>query len=389
MASVAPVSAPDSTEELAYLLAESGRNKQTICVIGNDSKHAMAGPCSPVDGILSTSRLKRVLQYEPNDLTISVEAGMRWAELQELLAHNRQMVALDPPFWQEATVGGVVASNSSGPMRRNFGTARDLIIGMKFAMLDGKLIGCGGMVVKNVAGLDIGKLMIGSFGTLAVITSVNFRLHAIPEEFNTFLFSFFDLEAALAKRDALTQSVLRPIAVDLLSPPASAQLGKREYVLAVRAGGSPAVLKRYAQELSGSERLTGAEDEAWWASVREFPADFLRRQQEGVVLRVSTKLNQMAALLRQAPGTCVVRAASGVSYLYLSSWQAVPALWQLAERKGWTAVVEFAPDEARESNELWLAPQAALDETSAMLKKVKKLFDEGNLLNRGRMYGRV
>ena len=142
---------------------------------------------------INTGGLRRVLKYEPNDLTVSVEAGMPFADLQALLAKNRQMVALDPPFFAKATVGGVIATNSSGPMRRSYGTARDQVIGMKFATLAGKQVSSGGMVVKNVAGLDMGKLMIGSFGTLAVITSVNFRLHPMPEQTHTFVFSFNDV----------------------------------------------------------------------------------------------------------------------------------------------------------------------------------------------------
>ena len=102
---------------------------------------------------------------EPNDLTISVEAGILWSELTDLLAANRQMIPLDPPFADTATVGGVVATNCAGPRQRLFGTARDLVIGMTFATTKGKLIQSGGMVVKNVAGLDMAKLMIGSFGT--------------------------------------------------------------------------------------------------------------------------------------------------------------------------------------------------------------------------------
>ncbi len=122
-----------------------------------------------------------MLEYEPRDLTISVEAGLPWREFTSLLAANRQMVPLDPPFAADATVGGVVAANSSGPRRRLYGTARDLVIGMRFATLEGKLVQSGGMVVKNVAGLDMAKLMIGSFGTLAAIAVVNFKLLPAPE----------------------------------------------------------------------------------------------------------------------------------------------------------------------------------------------------------------
>ena len=98
------------------------------------------------------------------------------------------MIPLDPPFAANATVGGVVATNGSGPRRRLYGTARDSIIGMKFITLDGDVVGSGGMVVKNVAGLDMAKVMIGSFGTLAAIAVLNFKLHSMPAATATFLF---------------------------------------------------------------------------------------------------------------------------------------------------------------------------------------------------------
>src|ERR1700728_592130 len=189
-----PLITPSSAEDLARALEEAASNSQTIAVCGNNSKRLMAGPLLPADVTLSTAKLRRVLQYEPNDLTLSVEAGMPFSDVQKLLATHGQMIALDPPHSTEATMGGVVATNSSGPLRRAFGTARDLAIGMTFATLDGKLVKTGGMVVKNVAGLDIGKLMIGSFGTLAVMTSINFRVHALPRETRTFLFSCPDIE---------------------------------------------------------------------------------------------------------------------------------------------------------------------------------------------------
>ena len=178
----------------------------------------MAGPILPADVSISTTALNRILQYERDDLTISVEAGMPFSELQSLLRRERQMIALDPPFSEESTVGGVVASNSSGPMRRTYGTARDMVIGMTFATLEGKLIKTGGMVVKNVAGLDMGKMMIGSFGTLAAITSVNFRVHAAPEATQTFLFSSNDIDAVMERQHQVVRlSQLRPVSIDLLS----------------------------------------------------------------------------------------------------------------------------------------------------------------------------
>ena len=381
---------PSSAEDLAETLADAALNRRTIAVVGSGTKRLMAGPLLPADLILGTTGLRRILQYEPNDLTISVEAGHGFCELQELLARHGQMIALDPPFYPKATVGGVVATNGSGPMRRYFGTARDMVIGMKFALLNGKVASVGGMVVKNVSGLDLGKLMIGSFGTLAVMTSVNFRLHPLPEETNTFVYTFHDLDEALAKRDAIMASPLRPMAVDLLSPPAAARLGWNNFVLAIRGGGSRGVLRRYERELSHSERLTGNDETTWWALLREFSADFLRRQPSGVVLRVGTTLSEMSHLLHLVSGPFIARAASGVSYLYLTSWQGVVPFWQAAQKSTWSAAVEFAPDENRQGKDLWLVRSSGkADNSFAMMKRIKQMFDPNNLLNRSRLYGRL
>jgi glycolate oxidase FAD binding subunit len=379
---------PSSAKEAAALLQDAAQARRTISVLGSGTKRLMGGPALPADMTVSTSGLKRIVEYEPNDLTLSVEAGHNFADLQAALARNRQMIALDPPYFTKATVGGIVATNSNGPMRRAFGTARDLVIGMKFAMLSGKTASVGGMVVKNVAGLDIGKLLIGSFGTLGVITSVNFRLHALPEDTNTFLYSFDDLESALEKRDAIVKGPLRPLAVDLLSPPAAARFGAAGYILAIRAGGSKIVLRRYERELSRGDRISGNDEVAFWSQLREFPVDFIRRQPKGVVLRVGTTLSDMRVLLRDISGVFVSRAAAGITYVYLSSWHGVAVFWERAKKNRWSAAIEFAPDENRSTEELWLRrPIGNSDSSFVMMKRIKQMFDPNNLLNRSRMYG--
>src|SRR5258706_9483711 len=124
--------APESPEELAAVLAKAAESKQTITLSGRRSKDRMAGPLSPSVFAVSTTGLTRLLSYEPKDLTVSVQAGMPYSELSRMLAESRQMVPLDPPFAQEATVGGVIAANSSGPRRRQYGTGRDQGDGMTF-----------------------------------------------------------------------------------------------------------------------------------------------------------------------------------------------------------------------------------------------------------------
>ena len=384
-----PLLAPASSEDLAGLLKEATGKSRKIAVSGNNTKHLMAGPLGEPGLSLSTANLRRILAYESGDLTVSVEAGALWSDVQNHLARHGQMIALDPPFWSGATVGGVVASNSNGPLRCVYGTARDLVIGMQFATLDGQLIRVGGMVVKNVAGLDIGKLLIGSFGTLAVLTSVNFRLHALPEQTETFVFSLTDAEAAVARRNTLRQSTLRPIAVDILSPSAAVRVGLRGFVLAIRAAGSSRVLARYARELAGSTRLVGPEESALWEQIREFPAAFLERQPNGIILRISTPLSDLPALLTQIPGAFLCRAFSGVTYACLPSYERVPALWNLASDRGWPLVLEFAPEPIRASCKLWLAAASNNGEAFVMMKSVKQMFDPNSLLNGSRLYGRL
>ncbi len=381
---------PSSAEDLAGILRESASRSKTVAVHGNNSKRLMGGPISDSDVTISTSALNRLLLYEPRDLTISVEAGMRFAELQGMLKRQGQIIALDPPFSSQSTIGGVIASNSSGPMRCRFGTARDLVIGMNFATIDGKIVKTGGMVVKNVAGLDIGKVMIGSFGTLAVITSVNLRIHSMPRDMQTFAFAFPDLETALEKRNSILRGVLEPTALDLLSPPAAARLDRRGFVLAVRASGSPATLARYSREFSGSERLKDSEDASFWDRIREFPAEFLARQPEGIVLRISTTLDDFHSLLRAISSPAVSRAASGVTYVFITSSQSLPLIWKKAAEQGWSLVVEFAPEDIRTSKELWPLPHSSPGLGGFdMMKRVKQMFDPHNLLNRSRLYGRV
>jgi glycolate oxidase FAD binding subunit len=363
---------PTSPEELAQCLAEANSRSQRITLVGNSTKDRMGGPIAPSDVTISTAGLNKVLQYEPRDLTISVEAGISYCELSRVLAEHQQMIPLDPPFSDRASIGGIVASNSSGPRRRGYGSARDMVIGMTFATLEGKLIRTGGMVVKNVAGLDMGKLMIGSFGTLAAITTLNFRLYPILKATRTFVQQFERIGDVIAARDQVLKSKLQPAAIDI----SKSALG---YRLAIQAGGSPAVLDRYSRELSGMRTVEGPDEEALWRDIRESTPQFLRTHENGAVLRVSCVLTDVGRVLESLPAQASARAGSGVCYGY---FEHADAFHHSAIGK---SVVEFAPHEFRETADLW--PQPGND--FAMMKRIKEMFDPQGLLNRGRLYGRI
>lgn len=371
-----------SQEELAASLAEAAGKQQTISLGGGFTKDAVGGPVAPADVTISTRAMVRVLQYEPSDLTISVEAGMRLHDLQLLLARNRQMIPLDPPFAATGTVGGTVAANLSGPRRRLYGAARDLVIGLTFATLEGKLIQSGGMVVKNVAGLDMGKLMIGSYGTLGAIASLNFKLLPLPDLTQTAVFSFPTVAAALAKRDEIIQGVFQPAAIDYLNVAGSAALKRQGHLLLVQIGGSEALFRRVQTEFTDAEFLTGEAEAELWRAIREYCPEFLATQPEGAIVRVSTTLGGIRGLSETASVPLLSRAANGVSYLCFNS-AASAASWVSTAPPG--AVIEWAPVSHKENLVQWPAPGTDFE----MMKKIKKMFDPQQILNRGRLYGRL
>ncbi|HUP04438.1 MAG TPA: FAD-binding oxidoreductase [Bryobacteraceae bacterium] len=383
---------PQTPGELAEALGEAAGRGRTISLAGGDSKRRMAGPPPAADCAISTVRLNRVIQYEPRDLTISVEAGLPWRELARLTAANRQMAPLDPPFASNATVGGVVAANCSGPRRRLYGTARDWIIGMKFTTLEGKMVQSGGMVVKNVAGLDMAKLMIGSFGTLAAIAVVNLKLSPAPETERSFALAFGSIGEAMAARNHILAGPLQPAALELWNQAAVQTFGiplaAAPWLLALRVGGPRAAAERHQRDLESMGEcavMEGDAHSALWSAAEDFTPRYLEPRPEGAVVRASCTLNRVDAVMASFPGPAAARAGSGVCYGYFESSQAAARWLANAAAEGWKAVLEFAPEEGKSKLDLWPAPGPDLE----WMKRLKGLFDPGNLLNRGRLYGRI
>jgi glycolate oxidase FAD binding subunit len=285
-------------------------------------------------------------------------------------------------------VGGVVAANTSGPRRRLYGTARDLVIGMQFVTLEGKLVQSGGMVVKNVAGLDMAKLMIGSFGTLAAIAVVNFKLQPMPQLERSFLLPFATLHDAVAARNRILRGALQPAAIDLLNPAAARTLGNAAWLLALRAAGNAAAVDRYEREFAAiGDGLAFEADRQviLWQHIENFTPTFLTRHQDGAIVRASCTLKESEAVMDSFPGPAIARAGNGVCYGYFEHSQAAAEWLAGAAGRASKAVIEFASDRCRSELELW--PSVAGD--FEIMKRVKHLFDPGNLLNRGRLYRRI
>jgi glycolate oxidase FAD binding subunit len=367
---------PTSAKELAAALQAAGAGKQQVIVRGAGSKARMGGPAGEAELVVSTTALNRILQYEPKDLTLSVEAGVRWADLTAALAAERQMLPLDPPCAAEATVGGVIMTNSCGPRRRQYGSARDMVIGMSYATLHGDLAECGGMVVKNVAGLDVQKALIGSFGTLAVAVAINFKLAPLPEATRSFALDFPTAQAVTQARDRILGGALQPTAIDVLSPPAAGRCGLKDWCLLVRASGGAALLDRYQLELSAAAVYEGECEKALWTAVEEFaPA-------QRYVLKAAHPLTALESVLTSADTPIVARAGTGATYLAFEERGAAIQWWNSNAASGWARVVEWS---AGDLDEYWAAPGQALE----WMKRLKSAFDPAGLLNRGRLHGRI
>jgi glycolate oxidase FAD binding subunit len=206
------VAEPADGNSVAEIIRYAHQQRLRVGIRGGGTKQQWARGDAP-QIYISLNRLNRLVEYPWQDLTCTVQAGCRWGALQNALAAHGQFVALDPLFRDRATVGGILATNDSGPLRQRFGSLRDLVIGMTLVLADGTTAKSGGKVVKNVAGYDLCKLMTGSYGTLAIITDATFRLHPAPQHARSFTIAAKDasclasLIAAIRSSHLLTQSL--------------------------------------------------------------------------------------------------------------------------------------------------------------------------------------
>jgi FAD/FMN-containing dehydrogenase len=149
-------------------------------------------------------------------------------------------------------------------------------------------------------------------------------------------------------------------------------------------------LKRYRQELSDGELITGEEEAAFWRQIQESPADFLARQAEGVIVKVSSTLKGIAALPKTVAGAFISRAASGVTFFYFPAWNTAASWWQKVNEQGLTAAIDYAPNEIRSTQPLWAGVDHDREKNAfGMMEKVKQMFDPQRLLNAKRLYGRI
>ena len=212
------VAKPRTVREVAEIVRFAAAEKLAVVCCGSRSKLELGMPPSRYDLALDLTRLREIVHYDPADLTLSVDAGLTLSELSAVLAEKNQWLPLAVPFAGSATVGGTVASGVDSALRLQYGTARDFLIGAEFVDGTGRVCKSGGCVVKNVTGYDLHKLLIGSLGTLAAITRLNFRTFPLPDSRGVFFATFPSCEAAFQFRSSVEQSGLPLTNLELFNP---------------------------------------------------------------------------------------------------------------------------------------------------------------------------
>ncbi|MGG1678716.1 FAD-binding oxidoreductase [Neobacillus sp. NRS-1170] len=211
---------PQTEEEIAAILQYANEHGKKVCVEGGGTKRGFGGLTESADILLSLTNYTGIVEHVVGDMTLTVKAGTKFMELQEYLAQYNQKISLDPHCPTSATMGGIVASNDSGPKRLGYGSSRDVVIGLRIIYPDGKVIRSGGRVVKNVAGYDMNKLFIGSMGTLGVISEVTVKLRPLPKYESLILLSFPQgkMDEIRAFATKILDSTMEPVTLELFSP---------------------------------------------------------------------------------------------------------------------------------------------------------------------------
>ncbi len=417
------VVAPASAEKVAAVLQSAAAHDLAVIPCRNGTKLGIGNPPRRFDVALSLKRMNRVWYYEPDDLAVSVEPGMKLGDFQHFLGRRGLWLPLDPPGGSKASVGGILAANAAGPLRVAFGGPRDMVLGVNVATTEGKIVKCGGRVVKNVAGYDLTKLLIGSYGTLGVVVEASLKLFPRPAERATFVFSVRSLDGARDLRRKLQSSPLEPlrmVVVDGLDRESLLSDGHPEPACAdrpvsqtvevwIEVGGTGQVIERYAREFEalGRElgaaplRLGAASAERAWERLSDLLSWTAPVNDTVTILKAILPIAATEEIIRHARQEAIntkLRLASvgqtTVGVAYVCVWapedsRVVPGLVdrlrQASEGSGGTLVLEQASPALKALFDVWGTPGDDFE----VQRKLKEAWDPKGILAPGRFIGKL
>ena len=423
------VAKPTSAEQVAEIVRFAGLEKLALIPCGNRTKLEIGMPPSRYDIALDMTGLHQIIHYDPGDLTVSVDAGANFNDLAAPLYKQKQFLPLSVPFYFESTIGGIIASGVDSSLRHSYGTARDFLIGAEFVDGTGRLCKSGGRVVKNVTGYDLHKLLIGSLGTLAVITRLNFRTFPAAPASRGFVFSFPAHEDALAFNALVERSPVRAASIDLVSPqlmqlfleaeeksdepPAAPLQGKfaaDSWHLCVSVEGIPEVCERASREFAQLAApptakpaqfvtLTESEGADLWHYLGQSIPLLLEASSSAAIFKISTLSARITPLLQQLsavadhaslPHAVLARTCGVLYFALLPDSDDAATLQRLADAasrifsfcasENASASLLWCPTVPKRSINIWRPPRPDF----ALMRRLKSAFDPQNIFAPGR-----
>jgi glycolate oxidase FAD binding subunit len=383
---------PASAAEVADCLRVCSEMNLTVVPAGRGTWLECGNPLRRADAVLGLERMTRIIDYSPPDLTITVEAGMTLRQFNETVSRDRLWLPLDPPGAKAASLGAIIACNSSGALRCGYGTPRDYVIGLKLAHADGRQSKSGGRVVKNVAGYDLNKLYVGSYGTLAVITEATFKLRPLPDKRVTIALTPEKKQRLTAIAQQVQASELQPAALVLTSMQFAELPGPEHGIetLLLRFADNETTVLDQAERLRrvcGDEynltEVSGDDEAALWNRICDFDDN------AGCVVRLSVPLaaTNTAYEYLLDESDCNITADLG-SGIIRAAWNGVDSAAiaivnrqrAAAYKLGGTLFVEKASPAVRQQVGAW----SEVGASERLMKAVKEKFDPQGILNPGR-----
>ena len=381
---VGKIVTPATLDEAADAMRDAARRGASVAFMGGGTALGYGNAPEHVHELLKTERLNRIVEYTPADLVVTVEAGVTLGALQRTLAAENQRLALDPPQADVATLGGLLATNAYGPLRARYGTLRDLIVGIEVIRADGMRARGGGKVVKNVAGFDLPKLMVGSLGTLAMIATATFRLHPAPERRQWFAVKTPSLDDVRVLVRAMLERRLEPSAV-VTERDGDAYLS---FVLFEGFGAGVDSQGASLRELGGSpsDADIGARDSAarTFGNVRlklATPRAFLPLLERNALAPLRAVFGDSRCVLYPTLGVAFIGGLPGDPDAFVTTCERVRAT--LESGGGHLVVLECADPPIRQR----LDPFGTPPDAFGIMRRLKERFDPERRLGRGRFVG--
>jgi glycolate oxidase FAD binding subunit len=381
---------PQTQGELAEVVAESYRNQCRILICGSGSKLSWGGLATGIDIVVSTERINRLIEHADGDLTVTVEAGMKFAELEAILPKTNQFLALDPTAPTEATIGGIIATSDTNSLRQRYGSVRDQLLGITFVRADGQLAKAGGRVVKNVAGYDLMKLFTGSYGTLGIITQATFRLYPVQETSATAVLTG-KAEAIAEATSILRGSALTPTQADILSSQMITSLGlgaglgliARFQSIAESVKEQSNRLLEVGQKLGLAGVIYSAVDETdLWQKLPQQMS--LSSNSEAILCKIGILPTASVEVLTQAE-IGFVHMSSGLGMLQFASVERIEEIRNLCQKYNGFLTILAAPTAIKQKLDVWGYRGNGLE----LMRGIKKQFDPENILSPGRFVGGI